>query len=41
MMEVIPEELELFTFPKRNVIVVDTFRNLVETMLSLPLDTYE
>ena len=38
MMEVIPEELEIYNFPKRDVIVVDTFNSLLETLLSMPLD---
>jgi len=37
MMEVIPDELELYNFPKRDIVVVDTFKNLCDCLMSLPL----
>ena len=38
MLEAVPDELELYKFPKRPVIVVDTFKSLVDTLLSLPVE---
>lgn len=37
MQEAIPDELELFKFPKRAIKIVDTFQELVGALMNIPL----
>lgn len=38
MMEVIPNELELYNFPQRDIVTTDTFQTLMDVLLSIPID---
>lgn len=37
MLEIIPQELELFNFPNRSIVAVDTFNNLRDMLVSIKL----
>jgi len=41
MMEIVPQELEMYNFPTRDIVTTDTFQNLIDVLLSLKVKNEE